>query len=152
MQPRRHCVALTVDSSEPVSSVPHVVTEVIIGAPCFKNNREMQNISNFMPHERSFLEIEVKANDVEDTFQTNLRCSRDHCGEIVNIDGDGPKTVQSVSCPKHGFLISFRNKIALGEFVRFLANEILAANGHKLIEQGATSIFDGDGFLPKGVN
>ena len=105
-----------------------------------------------MPREPSFLEIEVKANDVEDTFQTNLYCSRDHCGEIVNIDSYGPKTVQSVSCPKHGFLISFPNKIALGEFVRFLANEILAATGHKLIEEAATSIFGSDKSLHKGLN
>ena len=112
----------------------------------------MQNTSTFKPREPSFLEIEVKRDDAEDTFQTNLHCSRNHCGEIVNIDSNGPKTVQSVSCPKHGFLISFPNKIALGEFVRFLANEILAANGDKLIEEGATSIIGGDEFLPKGVN
>jgi hypothetical protein len=112
----------------------------------------MQNTPTFMPREPSFLEIAVKRNDAEDTFQTNLHCSRNHCGEIVNIDSDGPKTVQSVSCPKHGFLISFPNKIALGEFIRFLANEILAANGHKLIEEGATSIFGRDESLPEGVN
>ena len=106
----------------------------------------------FMPRELSFLEIAVERNDADDTFQTNLHCSRNHCGEIVNIDSDGPKTVQSVSCPKHGFLTSFPNKFALGEFVRFLANEILAANGHKLIEEGAASIFGRDESLPERVN
>lgn len=130
-----------------------LVTEVIIGAPRFKDyNRQMQNTPTFMPREPNFLEIEVKRNDAEDTFETNLHCSRNHCGEIVNIDSHGPKTVQRVSCPKHGFLISFPNRIALGELVRFLANEILAANGHKLIEEGATSIFGSDQSLHKGVN
>lgn len=105
-----------------------------------------------MPRKPNFLEIVVERNDAENTFQTNLHCSRNHCGEIVNIDSDGPKTVQSVSCPKHGFLTSFPNKFALGEFVRFLANKILAAKGHKLIEEGATSIFGRDESLPEGMN
>jgi len=93
-----------------------------------------------MPHDPIFLEIEVKRNDTEDSFETNLHCSRNYCGEIVNIDSDGPKTIQRVSCPKHGLLTSFPQKIALLEFVRCLANKILAANGDKLIEQGAASI------------
>jgi hypothetical protein len=105
-----------------------------------------------MPHDPIFLKIEVKRNDTEDSFETNLHCSRNHCGEIVNIDSDGPRTVQSVSCPKHGFLTSFPHQIALGEFVRVLANKILAANGHKLIEEGATSIFGGNESLPETVN
>jgi hypothetical protein len=57
------------------------------------------------------------------------------------IECDGPRTTQSVSCPKHGFLTSFPHQIALGEFIRFSANKILAANGHELIEAEAVSIF-----------
>jgi hypothetical protein len=56
-----------------------------------------------------------------------------------------------VSCPKHGFLTSFPHQIALGEFVKFLANKILAANGHELIQAGAVSIF-GDNEIPESVN
>lgn len=93
-----------------------------------------------MLREPSFLEIEVKRDDAENSFETNVYCSRKYCGEIVNIDSDGPKTIQRVSCPKHGFLTSFPHKIAFLEFVRCLANKTLAASGQKLIEQGATSI------------
>ena len=112
----------------------------------------MLNNPNFMPPEPSFLEIEVKANDEDDTFETNLRCSQNHCGETVIIDSEGPKTLQSVSCPKHGFLASFPHQTALREFVRFLSNKILAANGHKLIEEGAASIFGDAEQLPRFVN
>ena len=112
----------------------------------------MQNNLGFMPREPNFLEIEVKANDVDETFETNLRCSRNHCGTTVNIDSAGPKTIQSVSCPKHGFLASFPHQMALGEFVRFLSNKILAANGHSLIEEGALFIFGDDEPLPEFVN
>jgi|SRR5579864_2829069 len=112
----------------------------------------MQNIPKFMPREPSFLEIEVIPNDADQTFQTNLYCSRNRCGKTVVIDSDGPGTVQSVSCLKHGFLAAFPHQIALGEFVRFLANRILAANGHALIEAGAASIFGDDDLLPESVN
>jgi hypothetical protein len=112
----------------------------------------MQNNPSFMPRESSFLEIEVKPNDVDGTFETNLHCSRNHCGETVHIDSNGPKTIQSVSCPKHGFLASFPHQIALSEFVRFLSNKILAANGHKLIEEGALFILGNDAPLSKFLN
>ena len=105
-----------------------------------------------MPHEPSFIEIEVKANDEDDTFETNLLCSQNGCGETVNIDSEGPKTLQSVSCPKHGFLASFPHQSALGEYVRFLSNKILAASGHKLIEEGAASVFGDAPLLPGAVN
>jgi hypothetical protein len=108
----------------------------------------MQNIRSFMPCEPCFLEIEVIPNDDDKTFETNLHCSRNHCGKAVSIDSQGPKTTQSVSCPKHGFLVSFPDQRALGEFARFSANKILAANGHELIEEGAVSIFGGDAYLP----
>jgi len=100
-----------------------------------------------MPHNPTSLQIEVKRNDTEDSFETNLHCSRKYCGEIVNIDSEGPKTIQRVSCPKHGFLTSFQHKIALLEFVRCLANKILAASGHQLIDQGAASILGGNDSL-----
>jgi hypothetical protein len=70
-----------------------------------------------MPHDPTFLELEVKRNDKENSFETTLHCSRKQCGEIVNIDSEGPKTTHRVSCPKHGFLTSFPQKIALLEFV-----------------------------------
>jgi hypothetical protein len=115
-------------------------------------NRIMQNIPRFMPLEPSFLEIEVIPNDADQTFQTNLQCSRNRCGKTVVIDSHGPSTVQSISCPQHGFLTSFPHQNALGEFVRFLANKILAASGHELIEDGATSVFGEDDLLPDSVN
>ena len=68
------------------------------------------------------------------------------------IDSDGPKTIQHVSCPRHGFLASFPHQSALGEFVRFLANKILAANGHDLIEAGAASIFGDEHPRSESVN
>jgi len=105
-----------------------------------------------MPHDPTFLEIEVKRNATENSFETTLHCSQKQCGEIVNIDSNGPKTIQRVSCPKHGFLTSFPHKIALLEFVRCLANNILAASGHQLIEQGAASILGGNDSLHEIVN
>ena len=112
----------------------------------------MQNTPSFMPREPSFLEIEVIPNDADQTFQTNLQCSRNRCGKTVVIDSDGPKTIQHVSCPRHGFLASFPHQSALGEFVRFLANKILAANGHDLIEAGAASIFGDEHPRSESVN
>ena len=112
----------------------------------------MQNTPSFMPREPSFLEIEVIPNDADQTFRTNLNCSRNHCGKTVVIDSDGPKTIQNVSCPQHGFLTSFPHQSALGEFVRFLANQILAASGHELIEAGAPSIFGDDELCGQSVN
>src|SRR5260370_20205782 len=97
----------------------------------------MQKTPSFMPPEPTCLEIEVTAevttevttNDVGETCETNLCCSRNHCGKSVVIDSDGPKTVQNVSCSKHGLLASFPHRFALGEFVRFVANKTLARNG-----------------------
>jgi hypothetical protein len=95
----------------------------------------------FVLPEFSFLEVEVRRNDAGDTFVTDLQCSRNGCGKTVVIDSDGPKTVQNVSCLHHGLLTTFPDQTALGEFVRISANEILARNGHELIEPGAVSIF-----------
>jgi hypothetical protein len=105
-------------------------------------NGQVPNIPSFMPREPTFLQIEVTSNDADDAFETNLHCSKNDCRRTVVIDSDGPKTTHSVSCPKHGFLTSFPHQNALGEFVRFSANKILAANGHKLIEADAVSIFE----------
>lgn len=101
----------------------------------------MPNTPSFMPREPACLRIEVTSNDVDETFETNLHCSKSDCRRVVDIDSDGPNTLQRVSCLKHGFLTSFPDQNALGEFVRFLANKILAANGHELIETEAVSIF-----------
>jgi hypothetical protein len=102
----------------------------------------MQNIPRFMPREPTFLRIEVTSNDEDDTFETKLYCSKVDCRRIVDVASDGPKALQSVSCSKHGFLTSFPHQNALGEFIKFLANRILAANGHKLIETDAVSVFE----------
>jgi hypothetical protein len=101
--------------------------------------------------QNNFLKIEVRTNDADQSFETNLLCSVPDCKKTVFIDSQGPKSIQSVSCPKHGFLTSFPHQIALGEFVKFLANKILAANGHELIQAGAVSIF-GDNEIPESVN
>lgn len=85
------------------------------------------------------LEIKVRSNG-DDTFDTNLCCARSQCGKIVDIDSDGPKAAQNVSCPKHGFLASFPHRVALGEFVRSLANKSLEKSGQRLIDARATFI------------
>lgn len=129
------------------------ITQDAWGASRFEDyNRSMENTPRFMPSEPSFLEIEVIPNDADQTFQTNLQCSLNHCGKTVVIDSNGPGTVQSVSCPQHGFLASFPHRIALGEFVRFLANRVLAESGHELIEAGAPSIFGDENRLPESAN
>jgi len=99
------------------------------------------DIPNLVPREPTFLRVEVTSNDADQTFETSVYCSKKDCRRIVDIDSDGPKTVQSVSCPKHGFLGSFPHLDALGDFVRFSANKILAANGHELIKTEALFIF-----------
>jgi len=104
-------------------------------------NGRVQHTPSFMLREPTFLRIEVISNDADETFETSVHCCKNDCRRMVDIDSDGPKTVQSVSCPKHGFLISFPHLNALGEFVRFSANKILAANGRELIETEALFIF-----------
>lgn len=104
-------------------------------------NGHMTNTPSFMPREPTSLRIEVTSNDADDTFETSVHCSKNDCRRIVDVDSDGPTTTHSVSCPKHGFLTSFPHQNALGEFVRFSANKILAANGHELIETEALFIF-----------
>ena len=97
------------------------------------------------------LGIEVRSND-DDTFETNLCCALSQCGKTVDIDSDGPKAVQNVSCPKHGFLTSFPHRVALGEFVRCLANKILKKNGKKLIDPRATFIVGDEQPRPESIN
>src|SRR6266581_2389158 len=107
----------------------------------------MQITPTFMPAEPTNLEIEVKVNQDDDTFQTNLFCDLNQCGRDVMIVSDGPKTAQNVRCAEHGLLTSFPDQAAFREFVRFFANKILKVNGHELIEPGAMSIV-GDNQTP----
>lgn len=95
---------------------------------------------NPLPPEAVCLKIEVSANDIDATFETNLCCALSNCGKTVDIESQGPKAVQNVSCPRHGFITSFPHRIALGEFIRSSANKILAINGHRLIDVGAAFI------------
>jgi len=100
----------------------------------------MDNVPGLISPESVYLKIEVRRNDDDDTFDTNLCCALSQCGETVEIDSGGPKTVQNVSCPKHGFLTSFPHQVALGEFVRCSANKILEESGDRLIDVEATFI------------
>ena len=97
------------------------------------------------------LAIEVKSID-DDTFETNLCCALSQCGKTVDIASDGPKGVQRVSCPKHGFLTSFPHRVALGEFVRCLENKILEKNGLRLIDAGAPFIIGDEQPQPESMN
>lgn len=112
----------------------------------------MRNVPRFISPAPLHLEIEVKPNDDDDTFETNLRCARSHCGKTVHIDSEGPKSIQNVSCPEHGFLTSFPHRGALGEFVRRLANKILAMNGHRLIDAEAAYIVGNQQGRPDSMN
>jgi len=95
--------------------------------------------------------VEVRSND-DDTFETNLCCALSLCGKTVDIDSNGPKAVQNVSCPKHGFLTSFPHQVALGEFVRCLANRILEKNGQTLIDARAPFIVGDEQPRPETMN
>ena len=97
------------------------------------------------------LKIEVRSND-DDTFETNLCCALGRCGKTVDIDSHGPEAVQNVSCPKHGFLTSFPHRVALGEFVRYLANKILEKKGQRLIDAGASFIVGDEQPRPESIN
>jgi len=112
----------------------------------------MNNSPSFIPANPTCVEVEVKPNDDDDTFETNLCCALNHCGKTVAIDSDGPKTIQNVSCVEHGFLTSFPHQLALGEFVRCSANKILAMNGHTLIEEGAAFIIGDEQSPPELIN
>ena len=97
------------------------------------------------------LAIEVRSND-DDTFETNLCCALGKCGRTVDIHSHGPEAVQNVSCPKHGFLTSFPHRVALGEFVRHLANKILEKKGQRLIDAGASFIVGDEQPRPESIN
>lgn len=98
------------------------------------------------------LKIEVRANDIDATFETDLCCALSHCGKTVDIDSHGPTTVQNVSCPEHGFLTCFPHRAALGEFIRSSANRTLASNGHVLIEEGAAFIVGNEQPKPESMD
>ncbi len=112
----------------------------------------MQTTPTFMPVEPTHLEIEVKLDQNDGTFQTNLFCDLNHCGRDVNIFSDGPKTTQNLRCAEHGLLTSFPNRIAFREFVRFFANKILKINQRELIESGALCIVGEDETSPESMN
>ena len=110
----------------------------------------MYSVPSLILSERVLL-IEIRSTD-DDTFETNLCCALSRCGKTVDIDSDGPKGVQNVSCPKHGFLTSFPHRVALGEFVRYLANKILEKNGQRLIDAWAAFIVDDGQLRPESMN
>jgi hypothetical protein len=111
----------------------------------------MQNMRSHIFGEPVLLEIEVRSND-DDTFETNLCCALRECGKTVDIDSDGPKAVQNVSCPEHGFLTSFPHRLALGEFVRCLANQILEKTGQRLIDADAAFIVGDEQPRPESIH
>jgi hypothetical protein len=112
----------------------------------------MRHVPSFLPPQPVHLKVEVRRNHDDDTFETNLCCALSHCGETVDIDSDGPKAVQNVSCPKHGFLASFPHQVALGKFVRRLANKILEMNGDRLIDAEAAFIIGDKQPRPESIN
>ena len=111
----------------------------------------MVNVQSPIRSRPLLLEIKVRSND-DDTFETNLCCALSQCGKTVDIDSDGPKAVQNVFCPKHGFLRSFPHRVALGEYVRCLANKFLEKNGHRLIDAGAAFIVGDEQPQPESMN
>ena len=112
----------------------------------------MQITPTFMPAEPTNLEIEVKFNQDDGTFQTNLFCDLSQCGKSVTIVSDGPKTAQNVRCAMHGLLASFPDQTAFREFVRFFANKILTVRGHELIEPKATCILGDNQATSESMN
>lgn len=112
----------------------------------------MHNSPSSTAWEPTYLEIAVRPNEADGTFETDLCCARNHCGKTVAIESDGPKTIQNISCAEHGFLASFPHQIALAEFVRCLANEVLAKKGHTLIEAAAGFIVGDEPPCPKSIN
>jgi hypothetical protein len=112
----------------------------------------MHNLPSSPHPEPLHLKIEVRTNDIDGTFETNLCCALSRCGKTVDIDSHGAKTVQNVSCPEHGFLTSFPHRTALGEFIRCSANKILAINGHALIDAGAAFIVGNEQPKPESMD
>jgi hypothetical protein len=70
----------------------------------------------------------------------------------MTIFSDGPKAVQNVLCPKRGFLTSVPHRVALGEFVRCLANKILEKNGQRLIDSGSAFVVGDAPPRPESMN
>lgn len=112
----------------------------------------MQIRPTFMPAEPTHLEIEVKVDQEDGSFQTILYCDLNQCGKNVTIVSAGPKTTQDVLCEVHGLLTSFPNQTAFREFVRFFANKILTTQGQELIEPGATCILGENQTPPELMN
>jgi hypothetical protein len=112
----------------------------------------MRSLNTSPQSEPVCLKIEVRPNDSDATFETDLCCALNHCGKTVDIDSHGPTTVQNISCPEHGFLTSFPHRAALGEFIRSSANKILAINGHVLIERGAAFLVGNEQPKPESMD
>ena len=93
------------------------------------------------------LTISVTPDEDNGTTQTDLFCNVNHCGKLVTVVSNGPKTVQQVVCPEHGLLTSFPDQATFREFLRVTANKILAMKGHPLIESGTPAI-SGDELKP----
>ncbi len=111
----------------------------------------MLNVRNPSWSQPVLLEIKVRSND-DDTFETKLCCALSQCGKTVDIDSDGPKAIQNVSCPKHGFLTSFPHRVALGDYMRYLANQVLEKNGQRLIDAEAAFIVGDEQPQPESMN
>lgn len=114
-------------------------------------SEHMRSLNKF-PRLPVLLKVEVWPNDVDATFETDLCCALSHCGKTVDIDSNGPTTVHNISCPEHGFLMSFPHRAALGEFIRSSANKILAIKGHALIEQGAAFLVGNEQPKPESMD
>ena len=119
---------------------------------CRKAHEDYSEHMRSLPKQSMYLKIEVKPDDIDATFETNLCCALNHCGKTVDIDSHGPTTVQNVSCPEHGFLTSFPHRTALGEFIRSSANKILAVNGHALIDERAAFIVGSEQRKPESMD
>jgi hypothetical protein len=112
----------------------------------------MRSLNTSPQPEPVCLKIEVRPNDSDATFETDLCCALSHCGKTVDIDSHGPTTVQKISCPEHGFLTSFPHRAALGEFIRSSANKILAIKGHVLIEREAAFLVGNEQPKPESMD
>jgi len=112
----------------------------------------MRSLRKFSRPQQICLKIEVRTNDIDATFETDGCCALSRCGKTVDIDSQGPTTVQYVFCPEHGFLTSFPHRAALGEFIRTSANKILAMNGQLLIEEGAAFLVGSEQPKPQSIH
>ena len=143
---------ITAVSMAPLRAQAPLDPSVISTPKSGEYNGNMRTIPSFMPPEPTNLEIEVTVDQNDGMFQADLFCDLNHCGKDVTIFSNGPKTTQNLRCLEHGLLASFPDQIAFQEFVRFLANKLLQAKGHELIEREAMCIVGEDETSPKAMN